>query len=272
MKSPYLLNNKRSLLSITLLSACCLATNLFAGPQENHPMTDKLSQIHLHYNDDKELSELLPIVKSSFRPTPFEHVLMTRLRDKNTPMKEFRDTAAQLANLLIGKVVDVLELQPVTISTPIADTGGLAITSNIHLVSILRSGDAFLDIFADYFTDATMSKILIQRDEETAKPIFKYMKLAPAIGPDATVVITEPLIATGGTLGVAINLLKDKGVKEENIIIASICTAPEGLLVLSELFPKISVVMVVMDDHLNERKYIVPGLGDFGDRFFGTVH
>ena len=80
------------------------------------------------------------------------------------------------------------------------------------------------------------------------------------------------LAITGGTLGVAIDLLKQKGVKEENIIVASICTAPEGLLVLNEKFPSIKVVMVVMDDYLNERKYIVPGLGDFGDRFFGTVH
>jgi len=80
------------------------------------------------------------------------------------------------------------------------------------------------------------------------------------------------MIATGGTLNMAIEFLKSRGVKEENIIIASVCTCPEGLLVLNEKFPNINVVMNVMDDHLNERKYIVPGIGDFGDRFFGTTH
>ena len=96
------------------------------------------------------------------------------------------------------------------------------------------------------------------------------MKLSPTIGRDHPVVITEPMIATGGTLGMVISLLKEQGVKEENIIIASICTAAEGLLQLSTQFPNINFVISALDERLNEKKYIVPGLGDFGDRYFGT--
>ena len=272
MKASHLLRVNRALRTLAIFGACCFSTILQGDIQEKLPMEQKLHLIQENKNNSSELSKLLPIVHSSFTPSPYERVLMTRLRDQNTSMQDFRQTASKLAGLLIGKVVAVLDLQPVAITTPLTDTEGLSIASNVNLVSIMRSGDALLETFGSYFPEATISKILIQRDEETAKPIFKYMKLSSSIGPDATVVITEPLIATGGTLSVAIDLLKQKGVAEENIIIASICTAPEGLLVLSEKFPKVKVVMVVMDDHLNERKYIVPGLGDFGDRFFGTVH
>lgn len=272
MKAKQLLPLERLLFPFLILAACCLSNDVKADTRENMSMNEKLSLIRENRDNTAILTDLLPVVRSSFAPTPYERVLMTQLRDQTTGMKEFRDTASKLASLLIGKVVAVLDLTPVTITTPISDTDGLTITSDIHLVSIMRSGDALLETFGSYFPNATISKILIQRDEETAKPIFKYMKLSQAIGPDATVVITEPLVATGGTLSVAVDLLLRKGVKEENIIVASICTAPEGLLVLTEKFPKIKVVMVVMDDFLNERKYIVPGLGDFGDRFFGTVH
>lgn len=272
MKSDYLLQNKLPLISIAAAAACLVLAPLAGNSQESVAMTDRITLVRENKDNDKILSDLLPIVRSPFHPTPYEKVLMTKLRDQNTNMQEFRATASKLAGLLIGKVVALLDLKPTTITTPLTDTEGLTVASNVSLVSIMRSGDALLETFGNYFPEATISKILIQRDEETAKPIFKYMKLAPTIGPDTTVVITEPLIATGGTLGVAIDLLKQKGVREENIIIASICTAPEGLLVLNEKFPSIKVVMVVMDDHLNERKYIVPGLGDFGDRFFGTVH
>jgi uracil phosphoribosyltransferase len=96
------------------------------------------------------------------------------------------------------------------------------------------------------------------------------MKISPELASGRPVVITEPMIATGGSLDLVISVLKDKGVDEGNIIIASVCVAPEGLLYLNDKFPKIKVVMTALDEKLNEKKYIVPGLGDFGDRFFGT--
>jgi uracil phosphoribosyltransferase len=267
-----MLNRKSIFTAVAALFVSAAPYAIAADGQETKQMESTADLIRANRDNPKALAELLPIVRSAVNPTAYEEVLMTKLRDKNTGMKEFRETAAKLGSILIGKVVDCLSLSPVTIATPIGDTTGLAINSRIDLVSIMRSGDALLEVFETYFPEANISKILIQRNEETAEPMFKYMKLAPTIGPDATVVITEPLVATGGTLGVAIGLLKERGVKEENIIIASICTAPEGLAILSEMYPNIKVVTIVMDDHLNEKKYIVPGLGDFGDRFFGTVH
>ena len=96
------------------------------------------------------------------------------------------------------------------------------------------------------------------------------MKLSSSIAQCNTIIITEPMIATGGTLSMVINMLKDRGVKEENIVVASILAAPEGLKVLSEHFPAIKVVVISLDEKLNEHKFIVPGLGDFGNRYFGT--
>lgn len=216
------------------------------------------------------LAKILPIVKCSFTPSQYEQVLMTRLRNKDTSMENFREITKKLANLLVFKVMEILPVSPLQIQTPLTACKGITIEVRLDFVSIMRSGDAILETFLEHFSMATVSKILIQRDEETAIPQFKYMKLSPAINQNSTVVITEPMIATGGTLSLAIKFLKERGVKEENIIIASICTCPEGLLTLTKNFPKINIVMTVMDDYLNENKFIVPGIGDFGDRYYGT--
>lgn len=215
---------------------------------------------------------LAGIVKCSSEPSKYERILMTRLRDRETSMKDFREASQKIAALLVNKVVECLPVKSLPIATPVNDFNGEFLASTIELVSVMRSGDALLDTFISYFPDAAVSKFLIQRDEETAQACFKYMKLSPTIASGNPVVILEPMIATGGTLTYTINLLKDNGVLEENIIIASVCTAPEGLQLLNEKFPAIKVVMTVMDEKLNESKYIVPGLGDFGDRYFGTVN
>ncbi|MEI8365389.1 MAG: uracil phosphoribosyltransferase [Parachlamydiaceae bacterium] len=231
-----------------------------------------LEDIHANRNNDGALSKLLPIVRGSFQSNKCETLLMTKLRDVNTTMQEFRKTANILAGLLAAKVMDNLPTKHAEIKTPIANYTGLQLANNINLLSVMRSGDALLEEFEKFFPQAPINKVLVQRNELTAEPDFKYMKLSPALGPNSYVIITEPMLATGGTLGMVLNLLKERGVQEENVIIACVCTAPEGLLVLNHKFPKINVVMITMDDHLNERKYIVPGIGDFGDRYFGTVH
>jgi uracil phosphoribosyltransferase len=228
-----------------------------------------LEEIRSNRTDPNVLARLLPIVKSSFIPTKYEQILMTQLRDKHTSIIAFREISKKLSDLLVSKVIEMLPTSPLEIETPLVKFQGITYAVPIDFVSVLRSGDAILESFIDHFTRANISKILVQREEETAKPIFKYMKLSPSLNGDSHVIITEPMIATGGTLGVVIDLLKEKGVKEENIVIASICTVPEGLLVLNRRFPKINVVMIVMDDYLDENKFIVPGLGDFGDRYFG---
>jgi len=186
-------------------------------------------------------------------------------------MHEFRSTAQKLGEQLVEKTVECLPTASVLIETPEAICQGEKLASPLELVSVMRSGDALLETFIYHFPEANISKILVQRDEETAKPIFKYMKLSSSISHNHPVIITEPMVATGGTLSMVLQLLKDQGVKEENIIIAAILACPEGLALLNELFPRIHVVMTILDEKLNDKKFIVPGIGDFGDRFFGTV-
>ncbi len=195
---------------------------------------------------------------------------MTQLRDKNTETPEFREAAKKVSEILLNKVVECLPTTTINIETLVTSCVGEILPANFELVSVMRSGDALLDTFLDHFPNAKVSKFLVQRDEETAEAKFIYMKLSPTLACGNYVIITEPMIATGGSLSVVIQKLKESGVQEEKIIVASICTAPEGLTVLNTLFPKIKVVMTSCDERLNSKKYIVPGLGDFGDRYFGT--
>lgn len=210
------------------------------------------------------------IIKCSLIPTRYEKVLLTRLRDKTTGTVDFRVATEKIAALLVNKAIDCFPLTPITIETPLATVTGETLPENIELVSILRSGDALIHIFLNHFPHANVSKILVQRDEKTAEPHFIFMKLSHAIASGSPVIITEPMIATGGTLKMVIEKLKEHGVKESNIIIASICAAPEGLEILQRAFPEVQVVINALDDKLNPIKFIVPGLGDFGDRYFGT--
>lgn len=211
-----------------------------------------------------------PILKCSTNPSTYERILMTQLRNKNSSAEQFRNAANKIIELLVFKLVDCFPTSCITIDTPIAQCQGEILDGSIEFVSIMRSGDIPLHIMSQHFPHAPINKILIQRNEETAKPVFKYMKLSPTISQAKKVVITEPMIATGGTLCMVIELLKQQGVEEKNIVIAAICAAPEGLALLSQKFPEISMVLTVVDDKLNEKKYISPGIGDFGDRYFGT--
>lgn len=212
-----------------------------------------------------------PIIKCFSMPSQYELILMTKLRDKTTSVKEFRITTKKIAALLINKVIECLPTKSIEIDTPeIGGFKGLTFASNVELVSCMRSGDALSHPFTSHFPKAPISKILIQRDEETAEPHFHYIKLSPSVASGNPVIIMEPMIATGGTLNMAISLLKEAGVQEEQIIIATLCSSPEGLSLLNANYPLIRIVTIVIDQKLNERKFIVPGMGDFGDRFFGT--
>jgi len=256
-------------IQIVIGAIVMLSTNLAESCESNRVFM--LEEIKSNRDNSAIISNLLPIVKCSFTPTKYEEILMTRLRDKQTTIKQFREITKKIAGLLVFKMIESMPVVTCRIQTPVTECTGIILTDSVDFVSVMRSGDALLDSFLEHFPQASVSKILIQRDEITAEPHFKYMKLSPSIGENSHVVITEPMIATGGTLGMVIDLLKEKGVKEENILIASICAAPEGLLVLNNNYPNISIVMTVMDSCLNEKKYIVPGLGDFGDRYYGTI-
>ena len=217
------------------------------------------------------LTALFLVINLSAETSKYERVLMTTLRDENTSTAQFRRAAEKLAEILVSKVVECLPTEPLEITTPVSICQGESFATGIELVSVMRSGDALLDVFHKHFPDAPISKFLVQRDEKTAEPHFKYMKPSPTLANGNRVVITEPMIATGGSLDMVFSMLIEQGVKEENILVASVCVAPEGLERLKHAFPKVQFVMTVLDEKLNDKKYIVPGLGDFGDRFFGTV-
>lgn len=247
-------------------SACAKEGN----SKEAEKIAEVVKQVQLNRGNDQALSELLPIVKCSFTPGKYEQVLMAQLRDVQTGTKKFRIVSEKVAEILVNKVIECLPSKSVEIETPLIKCVGEEIACNVELVSVMRSGDALLDTFIKHFPDAHVSKFLVQRDEKTAEAHFKYMKVSPGLTSGCPVVITEPMIATGGSLEMVISMLKEKGVKENNIIVASVCVAPEGLARLNQKFPGIRVVMTAFDEKLNEKKYIVPGLGDFGDRYFGT--
>ena len=254
----------------TLVSAILLSGSEGMTEEIQDDSIQQIEQIHLNRHNQEMLAEILPIVKCSFIPSQYEQILMTQLRDRKTSIKDFRCASQKIGTLLVNKVIEQFCIKPENIETPLTTFSGVSFQGNIELVSIMRSGDALLDTFVAHFPEANISKILIQRDEKTAKAQFKYMKLSPTIASGNLVVIPEPMLATGGTLDMVISLLKDRGVQEDNIIIACICTAPEGLLLLNKKYPSIKVVITVMDEELNEKMFIVPGLGDFGDRYFGT--
>jgi uracil phosphoribosyltransferase len=251
--------------SVTMIS------NVWGNEKNNREQSSELlEKIQLRRNDEKALAEMLPIIRCSFKPSTYEEILLSQLRNTQSSTKQFRLISEKIGDLLVSKVIDCLPVKSVEIETPITKCRGKVLSGKVEFVTIMRSGDALLDTFMRHFPEANVSKFLIQRDEETAEPQFKYMKISPDISSGNYVVIIEPMIATAGSLGMVISLLKENGVREEKIIVASICVAPEGIVLLNERFPKIQVVMTSLDEKLNERKFIVPGLGDFGDRFFGT--
>ena len=215
--------------------------------------------------------ELPAIVKGYQEPRNLEKSFLTILRDKTTKTGHFRETVEKLIPFLVGRVSECLDYQDILIQTPVVDEyAGTQLANRIMFVPVLRSGEALLEGFRAYFPDASVRHILVQRNEETAQAYFLYSKLPESISAHQKIIILEPMIATGGSLEIVINKLKEKGALESNIIVASVVAAPEGLHKLAELFPDICVTVLAIDAGLNDRKYIVPGLGDFGDRYYGT--
>ena len=228
-------------------------------------------EYHKMFENDKELrDEFFSIVKSDITPSPYEKLLLTRLRNKDSSIAEFRVASKRLSYSVLQKVINCMQIEENWIQTSLALTKGYVLNQHVELVTIMRSGDIFINAFIDHFPNSGVSKYLIQRDEETSKPLFKYRKLSSTLNRADTVIILEPLVATGGTLAMAIIDLDIQGIKEDQIIIASLIASPEAIAYLSKRFPEIRLVTCSVDEKVNDRKFIVPGLGDFGDRYYGT--
>lgn len=196
--------------------------------------------------------------------------LLTILRDKNTSQDDFRIATRKLAAIMAAEASQKIIEEQIKIETTLAIAQGAQISQRICLVPILRSGVALLADFMYYFDKAIIGFLGMKRDEKTFQPYLYYENI-PKLEKDDMIIILDPMIATGGSGSLAIKRILEKGAQEQNILFVSILAAPEGISKLKECYKKITIQSVAIDQKLNQDKYILPGLGDFGDRFFGTV-
>lgn len=190
------------------------------------------------------------------------------IRRTETGSRDFRTLISEIAMLMCYEATRELELVDVEIDTPICKTSVKELKGKkMAVIPILRAGLGMVDGMLTMVPAAKVGHIGLYRDPETALPVEYYCKL-PKDCADRDVFVVDPMLATGGSAAAAITMLKDKGVK--NIRFMCIIAAPEGVKKLSEEHPDVDIYIGAMDDHLNDHKYIVPGLGDAGDRIFGT--
>lgn len=195
---------------------------------------------------------------------------LTKLRDKNSGRAEFQHNAHMISNLLAQQALLHIKTKEVDITTPIAPTDGLERTQEVVLVPILRAGITMLPAFLQYFPGAAIAVVGLKRDEKTAIA-HRYYQNFPPLNKNQQIIILDPMIATGGTGVATLELLKEKGIEQKQILFVSIVSAPEGLTAIKSKFPDITIITAATDEKLNDKKFIIPGLGDFGDRYFGTL-
>lgn len=192
---------------------------------------------------------------------------LTKLRDKNTDPKKFRELIREIAALIAYEATLDLATRPVEVVTPLAPTTGAELLEKVGLVPILRAGLGMVEGVWDLMPTAEVWHIGLYRDERTLKPVQYYNKLP--VEPTVSVcLILDPMLATGGSAVATVDILKRWGVRKIKFI--GLIGAPEGINLLHGRHPDVPIHLGAVDDHLNEIGYIVPGLGDAGDRQFGT--
>ena len=202
----------------------------------------------------------------------FDHPLIQHklsiLRNKDTCVKEFRELVSEIAMLMCFEATRDLPLEEIEIETPVAMASCRQISGKkLAIVPILRAGLGMVDGMVAMMPNAKVGHIGLYRDPTTLEPVKYYFKMPPDIF-ERDVIIVDPMLATGGSASAATKFLKEVGVK--HIKLMSIIGAPEGVARMQEDHPDVDIFVAALDDHLNEHGYIVPGLGDAGDRIFGT--
>jgi len=215
-----------------------------------------------------DVSSLNP--RAEVLSSPAITMLLSVVRDRSTTQQAYVAYADRLMNILAEEGLARLATERQVV-TPCGECPGLAPpdTNNLCLVDIIRSGGILLEAVRRLAPDSKIAKILIQRDEETAKPTLFYSKLPPGID-KLPVLLCDPMLGTGGSALTAIQVLKEAGVQEERILFLNVVSCPEGMRALAEKAPGVRILTTALDERLNERFFIVPGLGDFGDRYYGT--
>ncbi len=192
---------------------------------------------------------------------------LTIMRNKDTGTKDFRENLDEIAELMAYEVCRDLPVRAVDIETPMGACTGYELSKQVVIVPILRAGIGLLDGIRRLIPTAKVGFIGLYRDEETLEP-HEYFAKFPKNLDESIIMIVDPMLATGGSAIAAIDMIKKRGAK--NIRLVCLVGAPEGAKAVQETHPDVDIYLAAMDDHLNEIGYIVPGLGDAGDRIFGT--
>jgi uracil phosphoribosyltransferase len=190
------------------------------------------------------------------------------LRDETTDIVGFRSAMSRIATILAYESLTELPQRKTTILTPIEATQGYHINTEIVVVPILRAGLTLVDAIMNFIPDAKVGHLGMYRDETTHEPVDYYSNLPDEVT-TGLVLVVDPMLATGGSADDAIGYLKKQGAK--NIRFTSLISAPEGLKRITEKYPDVSIITAAVDEKLNDDAFIVPGLGDAGDRYFGTT-
>ena len=203
--------------------------------------------------------------------TVFDHPLikhnLTIMRKKETGTKDFRQNLDEIGGLMVYEVTRDLPLNEIPIETPLCQTIGYEMAKDVVIVPILRAGLGVVNGIQNLIPTARIAHIGMYRDEETLEP-HPYFEKYPSNMDEAGVIIVDPMLATGGSSVAAIDMVKKQGAT--SIKLVCLVGAPEGVKVVEEAHPDVDIYLASLDDHLNEKGYIVPGLGDAGDGIFGT--
>ena len=211
---------------------------------------------------------------ADLKVTVIDHPLiqhkLTIMRMKETGTKDFRQLLEEISMLMTYEITRDFPLKDVEIETPMGKCTGkqLAASRKVCVVPILRAGLGLQSGVVNMIPTAKVGHIGLYRDPETLKPVEYDCKM-PSDSAERTMLVVDPMLATGGSASAAITMLKEKGAK--NLILMCLVAAPEGVKVINEDHPDVPVYVASVDDHLNDHGYIVPGLGDAGDRIFGTI-
>ena len=193
---------------------------------------------------------------------------ISMLRDESTTVKEFRELIYEISLLMGYETTRDLELNEKEIKTPLATTNGKVIGKQVAIVPILRAGLGMVEAMMDIIPASKVGHIGLYRDHETLEPVEYYCKLPTDVA-ERQVLLLDPMLATGGSSSAAINFIKKRGANRIKLV--SIISAPEGIQRVMKDHPDVDIYVGAVDEKLNENGYIVPGLGDAGDRLFGTL-
>jgi len=193
---------------------------------------------------------------------------LTLIRDKNTGAKEFRELVKEISMLMCYEVTRDLPLEEIEIETPVAKAKSKVISGRkVGIVPILRAGLGMVDGFLNLLPAAKVGHVGLYRDPETLEPVEYYCKMPTDIE-ERELIVVDPMLATGGSANAAIQFIKDRGAT--NIKFACLVACPEGIKAVQDTHPDVDIYVGSIDEKLNDHAYIVPGLGDAGDRLFGT--